>query len=166
MAADISAQLASGLLSKLYEQIDPLRLAEYDRTNRIAEQYGNRIQSKNVKAGTINKLLEEYPSHEFCIDPEEAKDLFHNVETPTDDLEALGNLLKPLADKFLENDETGMFYLTDPPSVTNPKKSESNENQAKEHISQPNGGGEVARDGNTGEKHQPKIAHAREKDAG
>ena len=67
MAADIAAQLSTGLLSNLYDQIDPIRLAEYYRTNRVGEYYGTRIQSKNVKANTIKHLLEEYPSHEFSI---------------------------------------------------------------------------------------------------
>ncbi len=113
MAADVSAQLAGGLLSHLYEQIDPLRLAEYDRTNRIAEQYGERIKSKNVKEHTISQLLEKYPAHEFCIDAVEAKELFTEVEQPTRELEEIGNFLKPFAEQRLNKEETAVFYLGD-----------------------------------------------------
>lgn len=148
MAADMAAELASGLLAKLYEQIDPLRLAEYDRTNRIAEQYGDRIKSKNVKPNAIPQLLEEYPSHEFCIDPIEAKELFVKVETPTENLETLGQFLKPVAQKALEADETAVFYLSEPPK---PEAIIPNENE-KTPKPEPNGGGEVAGDGKVGER--------------
>jgi serine dehydrogenase proteinase len=113
MAADVAAQLASGLLSKLYEQIDPLRLAEYDRSNRIAEHYGDRIKTKNVKEDAVKRLLECYPSHEFCIDTVEAKELFDHVEKPTPALEMLGNRLKQFAQKYLLADEPAIFFLTD-----------------------------------------------------
>jgi len=111
MAADIAAQLASGLLTKLYEQIDPLRLAEYDRMMRIADHYGERIKTSNVKAHTIKQLLEGYPSHEFCIDFEEAKQLFNKVEKPSEKLAELGVLIKPFSSKYLYGEDSVTFFL-------------------------------------------------------
>jgi len=125
MAADVSAQLAGGLLSNLYEQIDPLRLAEYDRANRIAEHYGERIKSKNVKEHAIKQLLENYPAHEFCIDSVEAKDLFSEVEQPFKELEDLGIFLKPFAEQCLNKEETAVFYLGEPKQKTNSKSNET-----------------------------------------
>jgi hypothetical protein len=128
MAADVAAQLANGLLSNLYEQIDPLRLAEYDRANRIAEHYGNRIKTNNVKPDSIKRLLEKYPSHEYCIDSLEAKELFTELEQPNKELDELGNYLKAFAEQCLNKEETAVFYLIQPPpkpeTKTEPKKDE------------------------------------------
>lgn len=136
MAADISAALASGLLSRLYEQIDPLRLAEYDRLLRIAEQYGDRIKTANVKPHAIKQLLEGYPAHDFSIDPTEAKELFNNVEGPTHSLESLGNELKDFAERCLANDETSVLFL-DPLETESPQKANHHENKV--NNAQPNG---------------------------
>ncbi|MFO1485729.1 MAG: hypothetical protein U1F71_20375 [Verrucomicrobiaceae bacterium] len=116
MAADIAAQMASGLLSNLYEQIDPIRLAEYDRLNQIASEYGERIKTNNVKPDAIDRLLSGYPSHEFCIDCTEAKELFNNVESPSSELEGLGQMLKPFAEKQLYSQQPAVFYLSKAPS--------------------------------------------------
>jgi hypothetical protein len=158
MAADTSAKLASGLLAKLYEQIDPLRLAEYDRKNKIAEHYGDRIKSKNVKAGTVTQLLEAYPSHECCIDPVEAKELFERIERPQKNLEALGELLKPIAVKYNETDQTCVFYLVGPKKPTESDK--SNEEKAP-NTANPGTGGEVAGNAKAEGRPKPQEAHAR-----
>jgi hypothetical protein len=155
MAADIAAQLASGLLSKLYDQIDPLRLAEYDRTNRIAAQYGERIKTSNVKVHTIKRLLEDYPSHEFCIDSNEAKELFAKVEEPTPELESLGNTLKFLADRTLTSEEPNVFYLSELlPDKS--KKTESPKNES-EKTEQSNSEGATVQTGNGGEKPHSRV---------
>jgi Serine dehydrogenase proteinase len=115
MAADIAAQLSTGLLSQLYEQIDPLRLAEYDRMMRIAADYGERIKTSNVKPHAIDQLLIGYPSHEFSIDATEAKELFVKVQPPSDDLEELGEAFGSLAAKYLYLDDAAVFYLNSKP---------------------------------------------------
>lgn len=148
LAADIATQLATGLLAKLYEQIDPLRLAEYDRANRIGEHYGERIKTSNVKDHTVGHLLRCYPSHEICIDMEEAQELFNVVELPTPELEELGNLLKPFAEKYVWEDEPAMFFLadqgetkTEPSSNETPKNNEPKRGRRAESGSgQANGG--------------------------
>ncbi len=113
LAAATSSKLATGLMGRLYEQIDPLRLAEYDRSNQIGFEYGERIKTKNVRSDAVERLLRGYPSHDFCIDSEEARELFQKVEAPNDKLEALGNLFKPVSDKYLGDDETATFYLNE-----------------------------------------------------
>jgi Serine dehydrogenase proteinase len=126
MAADIAAQLTTGLLSQLYEQIDPLRLAEYDRMMRIAEEYGNRIKTGNVRDQTIDRLLRDYPTHEFCIDATEARQLFHQVEAPSEDLANLAARLGKLAEKALRGDEATVCFLTSIPE----EKGENDEHEA------------------------------------
>lgn len=158
MAADTSAKLASGLLAKLYEQIDPLRLAEYDRKNKIAQHYGDRIKSKNVKTGTVTRLLEGYPSHECSIDPVEAQELFHKIERPQKNLESLGELLKPVAVKYNETDQTCVFYVTEPKKPTESDKSNEEETT---NTANPGTGGEVAGNGKAEGRPKAQEAHAR-----
>lgn len=159
MAADISAQLATGLLSQLYDQIDPLRLAEYDRMMRIAEEYGNRIKTSNVREQAIDRLLREYPTHEFCIDATEARELFHDVETPNADLEELALRLGKRAEKSLLEDEPTVCYLTSTPEKEDEEDGKEAENEDEnEQISFT---GEDGATENTGSEGEPATRRAR-----
>ena len=80
-AADIASSLATGLLSPIMGQIDPLRVGEVERAINIALHYGIRL---NDDLARINTLIREYPSHSFVIDFEEAEMLFGNVRRPTE----------------------------------------------------------------------------------
>lgn len=82
-AAEIASQLTIGLFEPLVRQIDPLRDAHNRLLMRIAEEYGKRLGTPNVKEGTLHKLVYEYPSHEFVVDFQEAKELFEKVNLPT-----------------------------------------------------------------------------------
>jgi hypothetical protein len=149
MAADISAQLATGLLSQLYDQIDPLRLAEYDRMMRIAEEYGNRIKTSNVREQAIDRLLREYPTHEFCIDATEARELFYKVETPNEDLEELALRLGKRAEKSLSEDEPTVCYLTSTPEKEGEQNEQEENQDQNEHISS-SGEDSTAKNGGSG----------------
>lgn len=90
MAADISAELTAQVLGKLYNQLDPLKITEVDRAMGIVFQYAERIKSGNVKKGAVDKLLNDYPAHNFVIDPQEcAEDLFEKVGEISDELREL-----------------------------------------------------------------------------
>lgn len=84
-AGDLSSQLASGLLSPLYSQIDPLRIGEMQRATMITLEYGRRLNlhSKNLLNGALERLVSSYPAHGFVIDRKEAKELFKRVSAPT-----------------------------------------------------------------------------------
>lgn len=86
MAAEIASKLATGLFSPVYSQVDPVRLGELQRSIEVAYAYGQRLSKKsgNLKAGALNRLVSQYPSHGFVIDRSEAKDLFNNVRSPAD----------------------------------------------------------------------------------
>ena len=86
LSAEIAAKLVSEPMGRLYSQIDPIRIGEISRLLEIARKYGRRLQSKNVKIFTVDKLIISYPSHSFVIDIEEAKELFHTVLEPKDGL--------------------------------------------------------------------------------
>lgn len=87
IAAEIASNLATGLFSPVYSQIDPVKLGELQRTIDVAYAYGERLAKKsgNLKAGAIDKLVSGYPSHGFVIDRSEAKDLFNKVRPPADE---------------------------------------------------------------------------------
>jgi hypothetical protein len=85
-AAEIATNLATGLYSQIFGQVDPIRLGEMDRAVNIAMRYGERLAKKsgNMKDDGLRRLVADYPSHEFIIDREESKEIFKNVAMPTD----------------------------------------------------------------------------------
>lgn len=93
VATEVATKMASNLLQPIYSQIDPMRLGELERFVRISIEYGERLATKNVKKGTIEKLVVGYPSHGFIIDRAEARRLFERVEIPPDELEAVGEIV-------------------------------------------------------------------------
>jgi serine dehydrogenase proteinase len=95
-AAELAAQITVGALTGIYEQVDPVNVGEDHRDLNVAIQYGNRLaeKSNNVKDGAVEKLVHNYPSHDFVIDVDEAKTLFNNVEAPGRDLYMLTALLQ------------------------------------------------------------------------
>jgi hypothetical protein len=80
----IATQLTIGCFDRIYQQIDPMKLAEYQRSVSIAKQYGIRLSAttENTKGDAIDRLITAFPSHEFVIDRNEAKTLFSNVRPP------------------------------------------------------------------------------------
>ncbi len=78
-ACDISAQLVIGLFQPISQQIDPHKLSEVNRMMKIAKDYGERLGTPNLKTGQLDHLIEDYPSHGYIIDHEEAGDIFDKV---------------------------------------------------------------------------------------
>jgi hypothetical protein len=79
VAAEIASSLTVGLFSPISAQVDPLRLGIARRATQIGQAYGKRLASTNVRPGTVEKLVREYPAHGFVIDRDEAEELFKNV---------------------------------------------------------------------------------------
>ena len=99
-AIDTAANLTTGMFGPLFAQIDPLRLGEDGRSTRIMEEYGERLsrKGKNARPATVSRLVAGYPSHNFEIDREEAREeLFHRVEEPNSDEQAMIESLGELA---------------------------------------------------------------------
>jgi hypothetical protein len=68
----------TGLMTPLLSQIDPLEMGEHRRSLAIGEEYASRLLAltKNPNADKIvEKLVWEYPSHDFAVDYDEAKEL-------------------------------------------------------------------------------------------
>jgi len=116
MAAEVATDLTTGLLTPIYQQLDPIRLAEMDRSLRIAKEYGERLKTDNVYDGAIDQLLVKYPSHGFVIDRKEARNLFKNVSEPKDDLQEIASFFEPIARHYVDReDDSFVWYLSDPP---------------------------------------------------
>jgi hypothetical protein len=93
-AAEISRDFAVGLFAPITGQIDPNRLGEVQRAIKIAHAYGEKLGGPNLRPRAIDRLVEEYPSHGFVIDMEEAKKLFVHVRTFSDTEEKICILFK------------------------------------------------------------------------
>lgn len=90
VASDVATRMTIGLLEPIYAQVDPMRLGEIERFVRISVEYGERLETSNVKEGTVAQLVVGYPSHGFIIDKTEAETLFVKVDPPSVDLELIG----------------------------------------------------------------------------
>lgn len=88
VASNIAGEIASKAMAPIYQQISPLSLGSDYRDLRVAIEYGNRlaINSNNIEFNGIKFLTEHYPSHDFIIDIQEARQLFKNVDEPSDNL--------------------------------------------------------------------------------
>ena len=85
LAADIASRMSSRLLARVYEQINPADLGQDNRDLSVAFQYGERLNRRfsNLKPNALKRLVYGYPSHDFVIDIEEAREIFERVELPT-----------------------------------------------------------------------------------
>ena len=95
-AAEISSNLAIGLISPISAQIDPVKLGEVNRAINIAYEYGLRL---TTNIDLINHLITEYPSHSFVIDFKEAKEIFDNVRWINSDEYFMENSFQELVRK-------------------------------------------------------------------
>ncbi len=83
-AMEVASSLATGLLSGIYAQIDPMHVGEAGRANRVGKQYGEILiaKSQNSTSENLEKLISAYSSHGFVIDRLEAQELFNKVREP------------------------------------------------------------------------------------
>jgi len=85
-AADVAAEITVGLMSPVFDKIDPMRLGTDARAMEIGSAYAIRLnmKSENLRSmEALNMLLNGYPSHSFVIDYMEAEALF-NIVKPSD----------------------------------------------------------------------------------
>ena len=84
-ATHMATEMATGLFSPLYRQIDPLHIGEAARTISIASEYGARLldEGQNIRQDALKYLISGFPSHGFVVDRQEASNLFLEVREPT-----------------------------------------------------------------------------------
>lgn len=112
MAAQISTDITTGLFSPIFGQIDPLRVAEVDRSLRIAQEYGIRLDNGNLKDNKLNALISDYPSHGFVIDREETRGLFNNVLNLTGELRTISDYGRYLVSAILKDRENCFDFIS------------------------------------------------------
>lgn len=102
VASEIASRLIGTLLEPIAAQIDPIKLAEMQRANDIAFEYGERLNesSQNLLPQGLGKLIAGYPSHGFVIDRKEARTIFSRVDKPID---AWGKLSALIHDQIGED---------------------------------------------------------------
>ena len=113
-ALDAATKVTIGLLSPIYEQLEPMRLGEVHRSMQIAYEYGNRLNKGILKPNALSHLIAQYPSHSYVIDRIEAEDRLFNVVTePGDALIALSQILGPIVDERIANSGPLLVHLND-----------------------------------------------------
>ena len=109
-AAQAASDLVTGLYAPILSQIDPIEVGDKARSMRIASDYGKRLdaRSKNLKDDALDTLTKTYPAHEFVIDIQEARGLFHNVRPLTEEEATLVELLDRRG-RFPNQDKETLF---------------------------------------------------------
>ncbi len=125
LAAETAATMAIGIMEPIYAQLDPIRMGEIERFVSIAQEYGERLRTSNVRKDTIEKLLSSYPSHEFVIDREESKELFERVEVPPDDLELVADTFIRLHHPTPDNMSSFVQFLNPQTKATETRDAET-----------------------------------------
>lgn len=105
-AIEAAGRIAQGVASALYSQIDPMTIGAMRRSILIAMEYGMRLSkvTNSISQEKLKKLIAGYPAHSFCIDREEARELFSTVRNMEDDPDVL---------KILEQNKDKIFSLNE-----------------------------------------------------
>lgn len=141
-AADLSVQLTVGLMKPIFKQIDPVKLGDDARSQKIGYEYGVRLNmhSDNLKAPeALEMLLRGYPSHSFVVNRTEASWLFKKVKPIDGSLKAIIEVLGPAA--VIPSDEDIVCYLTGESDVEEPANDENGELREKRENEQDTTGG-------------------------
>lgn len=111
LASEISSRMTCELMSPIYAQLNPDIIGSDFRDLNVAMEYGKRLStySKNTKSLAVMHLVRGYPSHDFIIDEDEARNLFESVTTPANSLYELLNYFGDIA--FEEQEPTTVFAL-------------------------------------------------------
>jgi hypothetical protein len=98
LAAELAGELTKGLFAPIYEQITPEGLGEDYQELQVAVEYGKRLAKigRNIDDASINRLVHEYPSHDFVIDAAEARTLFTRVDEVSSEMVDLALKLQDL----------------------------------------------------------------------
>jgi len=112
LAGEFAANLAIGMVAPLYNQIDPHRLGEMQRSLKIALEYGERLNqaTKALRPGALDTLVSGYPAHSFVIDRKEAASLFTSVKKPTKEEAEFASQLWHLLGEQVDK---GPFFIRD-----------------------------------------------------
>lgn len=124
LASSVAGDMAAKLMVPVFEQISPEALGSDYRDLQVAVEYGGRLADigRNISPYAVNHLTNGYPSHDFIIDADEARELFDVV----DDAEpALWNLISLLNDFVFSEQQPGIVACLTAPESEEPNEQES-----------------------------------------
>lgn len=116
LASELGATMASNMLAPVYGQINPDVVGSENRDLNVAMLYGLRLveTGRNASQSSVMRLVHDYPSHDFIIDDDEIRDLFKNVEYPSDTLYEVLGLINELT--YAEAEPTVVLGLGPTPN--------------------------------------------------
>ena len=135
-AMESAAQLTARMYEPILRQIDPLRLADDQRSISMVREYGARLAAHggNLQPGALEQLVIGYTSHLFEIDRKEAEDrLFRRVRCPS---EAERELLAVVWKRWTEPSLKPELLC---PSDRRPTTTEDHHDQTTHHRTDPAG---------------------------
>ncbi|MGN6705287.1 MAG: hypothetical protein ACTHJO_04450 [Rhodanobacter sp.] len=120
LCAEFAGQVAAAIAAPLFSQIDPVRLGEMQRATRVAYSYGQRLDkyASNMKEGTLERLISDYPAHGFVIDRKEAAELFHRVSPLTEPERVFSDAVWHV---LFEQADFGPWFAERPPAEAEPE---------------------------------------------
>jgi len=138
LAAEISANMVGDLMAPVFGQISPDVVGSDWRDLQVALHYGIRLASHygNAPPETVRHLVENYPSHDFVIDNEEADNMFVDVNVPSDHIyDIMKLILEVHGDSAYNEDPEGIVMaLTEPPATTTNTEDDADEQDARASL--------------------------------
>ena len=153
-AIEAAGRIAQSVASALYSQVDPVTIGAMQRSIAVAMEYGTRLakRSNSISSEKLRKLIAGYPAHSFCIDREEAQDLFRSVHKLEEDKSLMDVLAKHIAEIATPNQDKCFVLKVNDNETERTHSPEEQESAALQNA------GAAKRDRKSGEKglKQPK----------
>lgn len=126
-AFQLASEFSAKVCSPLYSQLDPKQIGLCARALDLGEKYGKIILTRYMKWDeakahkTVQRLVWDYPNHDFVIDMDELKELYLPAAKINGQLiEKLDDLRGHLIDAYL--DDISMIELIEPDSTSGGRK--------------------------------------------
>jgi hypothetical protein len=130
-ASEIAQKIASDMIESVYQRVNLDAIGDDIMNLRVATEYCERLNKRfgNLKPGAINTLVHKYPSHDFVIDFDETKELFHRVAPPSEEL--FGILKEHHMDMMVPSDRGTVLVKSLLPKKKQERQKSGGENGAK-----------------------------------
>ena len=111
-AIEAAGRIAQSVASALYSQVDPVMIGAMQRSIAVAMEYGTRLAKRpnSISPDNLRKLIAGYPAHSFCIDRDEAQNLFSSVHKLENDQNIVA-VLEKYASKISTPNQDKPFVL-------------------------------------------------------
>ncbi len=135
LAAEIGSNMVGDLMAPVFGQISPDVVGSDWRDLQVALHYGVRLAGhyENASVETVQHLVENYPTHDFIIDNEEADKMFVDVNLPSEHIYNIMRLMLEIhGDSAYNEDPEGIVMaLTKPSAATTNAEDDADEQDAR-----------------------------------